>query len=119
MEILAFAIPSMCGALAAWIVDSQPVKFWIVLVTVWLSVPLGIASSLGLGIWLKHLGNCYDPRGRDIAECLVLGIDISDWVNGLKMSGYAIALVGLPWFLAGALLVAIILIVRVLRAVSQ
>lgn len=119
MDLLAFSLPTVCGIVAACSVNRQTVRFWIILVTGWLCVPLGLALSLGLGLWLQSLGNCYDPRGRDIVECLVFGIDISDWVNGLKTGGYAIALVGLPWFLVGAALFAIILLIRVFRAGGQ
>ena len=119
MELLAFSFPTVCGIVAAWSVNRQTVRFWIILVTGWLCVPLGLASYLGLGLWLQSLGNCYGSRGRDIVECLVLGIDISDWVNGLKMGGYAIALVGVPWFLVGAVLFAIIFLIRVFRAGGQ
>lgn len=119
MDLLVFFFPMVCGIVAAWSVNRRTVRFWIILVTGWLCVPLGLASSLGLGFWLQNLGNCYDPRGRDIVECLVFGIDISDWVNGLKMGGYAIALVGLPWFLVGAVLFAITLLIRVFRADAQ
>jgi hypothetical protein len=115
MELLAFALPSMCGAVATWLVSDGRTRAWIVLVTVWLSVPLGLAVSLGVGIWLKDLGNCHDPRGRDIVECIVFGLDATDWVNGLKMGGYTIALVALPWFVVGGVMLAIARIITVYR----
>ena len=119
MEPLAFTFPSLCGAVAAWLVTSKRIRLWITLVTVWLCVPLGLVSSEGLGLWLKNLGNCYDHRGRDVVECLVFGLDITEWVNGLKMGGYAFAFVGLPWFLVGAVLLAIVLLIRILRTNHQ
>ena len=116
MELLAFALPSMCGAVAAWLVSHERTKFWIILTTVWLSVPLGIATSLGVGIWLQELGDCHDPRGRDVVECIVFGLDVTDWVNGLRMGGYAIALFAFPWFVVGGVMLAIARLIAVFRA---
>lgn len=116
MELFAFALPSMCGAVTAWLTSNRRTRTWIILLTVWLSVPLGAAFSLGLGIWLKDLGNCYDPRGRDVVECIVFGLDVTNWVNSLRTGGYAIALFALPWFAFGGFMLFIARIIAFFRA---
>jgi hypothetical protein len=119
MELLAFALPSLCGAAVAWFATSKRIRLWVILVSVWLSVPLGLVSSIGLGFWLKDLGNCHYPLGRDVVECVVFGLDITNWVNGLKAGGYVVAFYGIPWFLLGAILLAIVALIHTIRAIHR
>lgn len=116
MELLAFALPSMIGAVAAWLVSDARTRTWVILVSLWLSVPLGLVVSIGVGFWLKDLGNCHDPLGRDVVHCIVFGLDVADWVNGLRMGGYAFAFFAVPWFVAGGVLLTVALTIAVFRA---
>lgn len=88
------------------------------MLTAWLCASWPFVE-FAIGLLAKISGNCHDPRGLGNVECIVLGVDISKWVNGLKMGGFAFAFVGLPWLLIGAVLVAIVLLIRVSRASSQ
>lgn len=100
MEILSFALPAIFGVLVAYLTSDRQVRHWIIIVTVWLSFPVGLLVSTSLGFYLAELGGCHSTRGEDI-ECIVYGFDISDWINGLKFGGYAFALFALPWFVIG------------------
>jgi hypothetical protein len=90
-------------------------KKWILLVTIWLCVPIGMLLSTSLGWYVAKLGDCH-PSARAPIECVVRGYDVSDWMNGLVFSGYAFAFVAMPWFVIGAIGVAIYSIFRAVKA---
>lgn len=115
LQILAFLLPTLCGTGAAIAFGAGQARFWISLITGWLSVPLGIVSYAFIGLYLAEFGGCKPAQAARRVTCNVLGIDISDWVNGTVFGGYAFAFVGLPWFLIGGVIVVITLISSQIR----
>ncbi|WP_298938430.1 hypothetical protein [uncultured Ruegeria sp.] len=81
-------------------------KKWVLLLTIWVSVPIGILLSTKLGLYVAKLGDC-QPSARAPIECIVRGYDVSDWMNGLVFSGYVFAFVGIPWLVIGAICIAL------------
>jgi len=59
--------------------------------------------------------DCVHPRGKFMA-CSLWGVDISGWVNGLRMGGYAMAFYGIPWFVIGGVCLSAALVIRALRS---
>ena len=110
MELLALVLPSLPGILLAILAKDQDFRLWTVLVTAWLSVPLGIMSSLVFGFWISSANQC-NVNGRLAEHCEFLGVDVMDWIEGLASGGYAIVFVGLPWFVIGGVLLGLVRLV--------
>ncbi len=111
MDIVFSLIAATLGTACAF---ATKAKKWVLLLTIWLCVPIGILLSTTLGFYVAKLGDC-QPSARAPIECIVWGYDVSDWMNGLVFSGYAFAFVGIPWFAIGAICVALYGIFRALK----
>jgi len=85
------------GAFAFFIRPSK----WVWIVTVWLCVPLGQFLWAVVGSYVADIGGC-EWSARGPIDCIVYGYDVSEWINDLPYGGYAIAFLGIPWFLVGA-----------------
>lgn len=114
MELVAFVLPSLPGILLAYRAKTENSRSWFILLTVWLGVPLGLLSSIFLGFWISDANQCV-VNGRLAEYCDFLGFDVTDWVAGLTSGGYAMAFVGVPWFVIGLVLLGLIRFVQVLR----
>lgn len=101
-------------ALGTAIAFATKAKKWVLIFTIWLSVPLSSILSIRVGWYVAKLGDCH-PSARAPIECVVHGYDVSDWINGLVFSGYAAAFVILPWFVIGAVCVGSYSIFRAIK----
>ena len=90
-------------------------KKWVLLVSVWLCVPVGILLSTTIGFYVAGIGDCR-PSARAPIECVVHGYDVSDWMNSLVFSGYAFAFFGIPWLAFGLICFAIYGVFRGIKA---
>ena len=102
MDIFFSFVVIIIGAACAF---ATKAKKWVLLVTVWLCVPVGMLLSTTIGWYVAKLGDCR-PSAQARIECIVQGYDVSDWINGLVYSGYGFAFVGIPWLVVGAACVA-------------
>lgn len=91
---------------------------WVAVISIWLSVPVGIFLYLWIGALVAQLTDC-QPIRREAMECAFAGVDISDWMNSRTGGGYLMAFFGLPWFLCGILCFAIAGVIRVVKSWSK
>ena len=117
MELLALILPSLPGILLAILTKDPDFRLWIILLTVWLCVPLGIMSSLVFGFWISSANQC-NVNGRITEHCEFLGVDVMDWIDGLASDGYAIVFVGLLWFVIGGVLLGLARLILVRKEIS-
>ncbi len=85
-------------------------RAWATLIAIWLSTPVVIVLNLIVGLAVANLADCH-PSARAAIECSLYGLDISNWINGLTYSGYAIAVIALPWFLIGGVVLGLLALV--------
>ncbi len=109
MDIAFCLAVGVAGTVIAFAVKA---KKWVLIVTIWLCVPVGILLSTTFGFYVAKIGDTA-TRARGPVSCIVHGYDVSDWMNSLVISGYVIAFVAGPWFVIGAICLAIFGIFRV------
>ena len=106
MQILFVIFLALFGGTIACRFPRGGARNWMLIVTIWLSVPLGFIVETIVGFYLADLGGCTPSAAKEI-ECFVHGWDISAWMNGLVFSGYGFAFFAFPWFAIGGFCVLI------------
>ncbi len=107
MQFFFVILVALVGAALAYRFPRGDARNWMIIVTIWLSVPLGFLVEPIVGFYLADLGGCSPSAAKEI-ECFVNGWEVSAWMNGLVFSGYAFAFFALPWFAIGGFCVLII-----------
>lgn len=115
MQILFALLIALFGALFVRHMRKGAQRTWMLILTLWLSVPIGFIVEPIVGYAIADWAGCPSPSAAREIECFIGGWNVSPWMNGLVFAGYAFAFIAFPWFAIGGVCVLIFGLVSAFR----